>query len=173
MPGARATQGLGNFWVDVTRTTLYVLIPLSLILAILLMSQGVVQNFSSYAHAVTLEGKDQILPMGPAASQIAIKQLGSNGGGFFGVNSAHPFENPTPFSNALELIAILLIPVAMPFLFGRMVKSRSQGYSLFAAKTVLFAMGLIAVRSSGRSGGRTHPRRQTTSGYTSRGFGKR
>jgi K+-transporting ATPase ATPase A chain len=145
VPGGRATESLGNFWVDVTRTTLYILIPLALILAVLLMSQGVIQNFQGYAHAITLEGKDQILPMGPAASQIAIKQLGSNGGGFFGVNSAHPFENPTPFSNALELIAILLIPVAIPFLFGRMVKSRSQGYSLFAAKTVLFAMGLIAI----------------------------
>jgi K+-transporting ATPase ATPase A chain len=87
----KASDGLGNFWVDITRTTLYVFIPLALILTILLMSQGVVQNFSSYVHGITLEGKDQILPMGPAASQIAIKQLGSNGGGFFGVNSAHPF----------------------------------------------------------------------------------
>jgi K+-transporting ATPase ATPase A chain len=84
--------GLGNFWVDLTRTTLYVLLPLSLILSILLMSQGVIQSFSGYVHATTMEGKDQILPMGPAASQIAIKQLGSNSGGFFGVNSAHPFE---------------------------------------------------------------------------------
>ena len=98
------------------------------------MSQGVIQSFSAYVHAVTLEGKDQVIPMGPAASQIAIKQLGTNGGGFFGVNSAHPFENPTPFSNFLEILAILLIPVATPFAFGRMVKDRSQGRALFAGQ---------------------------------------
>ncbi len=142
-PGYRAP--LGNFWVDITRTTLYVFIPLSIILTIFLLSQGVVQNFSSYVHGITLEGKDQILPMGPAASQIAIKQLGSNGGGFFGVNSAHPFENPTPFSNFLEWIAILLVPVAIPFVFGRMVKDRSQGHALFAAKTAVFAIGMVIV----------------------------
>ena len=137
--------GVGNFWVDITRTTLYVFIPLALILTTLLISQGVVQNFSSYVHGITLEGKDQILPMGPAASQIAIKQLGSNGGGFFGVNSAHPFENPTPFSNFLEWIAILLVPVAIPFVFGRMVKDKSQGRALFAAKTTVFAIGMVVV----------------------------
>jgi len=141
----KASASVGNFWVDLTRTTLYVLIPLSLILAVLLMSQGVVQNFSSSVHGVTLEGKDQILPMGPTASQIAIKQLGSNGGGFFGVNSAHPFENPTPFSNFLEWIAILLVPVAIPFVFGRMVKDKSQGHALFAAKTAVFAIGMVVV----------------------------
>src|SRR5271157_2893011 len=141
----KASDNVGNFWVDLTRTTLYVLIPLSLILAVLLMSQGVVQNFSSYVHGVTLEGKEQILPMGPAASQIAIKQLGSNGGGFFGVNSAHPFENPTPFSNFLEWVAILLVPVAIPFVFGRMVKDKSQGWSLFAAKTAVFAIGMVVL----------------------------
>jgi K+-transporting ATPase ATPase A chain len=137
--------GLGNFWVDLTRTILYVLLPLSIILTVLLISQGVVQNFSSYVHGVSLEGKDQILPMGPAASQIAIKQLGSNGGGFFGVNSAHPFENPTPLSNILEWIAILLVPVAIPFVFGRMVKDKSQGRALFAAKTAVFAIGMVVV----------------------------
>jgi K+-transporting ATPase ATPase A chain len=142
-PGTSA--GVGNFWVDLTRTTLYVFIPLSLILATLLISQGVVQNFSSYVHGVTLEGKDQLLPMGPAASQIAIKQLGSNGGGFFGVNSAHPFESPTPLSNFLEWVAILLVPVALPFTFGRMVKDKTQGWALFAAKTVVFAIGMIVV----------------------------
>jgi K+-transporting ATPase ATPase A chain len=153
MPGAAAESRksrenraeVGNFWVDFTRSILYVLLPLSLILTILLLSQGVIQNFSGYVHVATLEGKDQILPMGPAASQIAIKQLGSNGGGFFGVNSAHPFENPTPLSNFLELLAILLIPAALPFTFGRMVKDRSQGRALFAAKTVVFAMGLIVI----------------------------
>ena len=139
---------LGNFWVDLTRSILYVLLPLSLILAVLLMSQGVVQSFSGYVHAVTLEGKEQIIPMGPAASQIAIKQLGTNGGGFFNVNSAHPFENPTPFSNLLEMLAILLIPVATPFAFGRMVKNRSQGRAIFLAMTILFAIGLVGILAS-------------------------
>jgi potassium-transporting ATPase potassium-binding subunit len=139
---------LGNFWVDLTRTILYVLIPLSIILTVLLLSQGVVQSFSSYVHGVTLEGKDQVIPLGPAASQIAIKQLGSNGGGFFGMNSAVPFENPTPFSNFLEWIAILLIPVAIPFMFGRLVKDKSQGRALFAAKTVVFAIGMIVVMAA-------------------------
>jgi K+-transporting ATPase ATPase A chain len=148
--GPRGTDGinragLGNFWVDITRTTLYVFIPLSLILTVLLMSQGVVQTFAAHKLAIGLEGKDQILPMGPAASQIAIKQLGSNGGGFFGVNSAHPFENPTPFSNFLEMIAILLVPTAIPFAYGRMVKDKRQGRAIFAAKTTLFAIGLIAI----------------------------
>jgi len=145
--GAQAIEqaGLGNFWVDLTRSTLYVFIPLSILLAVLLMSQGVVQNFAPYKMAVGLEGGDQVLPMGPAASQVAIKQLGSNGGGFFGVNSAHPFENPTPFSNLLEMIAILLVPAAIPFAYGRMVKDRRQGRAIFAAKTVLFAIGLVAI----------------------------
>jgi len=136
---------LGNFWVDLTRSLLYILIPLSVILAVILMSQGVIQNFAGYAHAVTLEGKDQVIPMGPVASQIAIKQLGTNGGGFFGANSAYPFENPTPVSNFFEMLAILLIPVATPFAFGRMIKDRTQGWALFAAKTAMFAMGLIAI----------------------------
>jgi len=136
---------LGNFWVDLTRSTLYILLPLSLILAVLLMSQGVIQTFAGPVHAVTLEGKDQVIPLGPAASQIAIKQLGTNGGGFFNANSSHPFENPTPLSSLFEMLAILLIPVATPFAYGRMVRNRSQGYSLFAAKTVLFAIGLIVI----------------------------
>jgi len=139
---------LGNFWVDLTRSIVYILLPLSLILAVLLMSQGVVQSFSGYVHAVTLEGKDQVIPLGPAASQIAIKQLGTNGGGFFNVNSAHPFENPTPFSNLLETLAILLIPVATPFAFGRMVKDRSQGRAIFLAMTAIFAIGLTTVMVS-------------------------
>jgi len=143
--GSISRAGLGNFWVDLTRSTLYVFIPLSIILAVLLMSQGVVQSFAPYKLAVGLEGSDQVIPMGPAASQIAIKQLGSNGGGFFGVNSAHPFENPTPFSNFLEMLAILLVPVAIPFAYGRMVKDERQGRAIFAAKTVLFALGLVAI----------------------------
>jgi K+-transporting ATPase ATPase A chain len=144
-PLAAAEAGLGNFWVDTVRTILYILLPLSLILAVLLMSQGVVQSFSPYAATTTLEGKSQVIPLGPAASQIAIKQLGSNGGGFFGTNSAHPFENPTPFSNFLELLSILLIPMAIPFQFGRMAGSRRQGRALFAVKIVVLAAGLIAL----------------------------
>jgi potassium-transporting ATPase potassium-binding subunit len=145
LPSVHGGIPVGNFWVDLTRCILYVLLPLSLILAVLLLSQGVIQGFGGYAHAVTLEGGDQVIPMGPVASQVAIKQLGSNGGGFFNANSAHPFENPTPFSNVLQLLAILLIPVALPFTFGRMVGDRSQGHSLFAAKTVIFAVGLTAL----------------------------
>ena len=135
---------IGNFWVDMTRSVLYVLLPLSIILAVLLVSQGVVQTFHPYIKAETLEGTEQLIAVGPAASQIAIKELGSNGGGFFNANSAHPFENPTPISNALELFAILLIPAALPFAFGKMVNNRRQGFAIFAAMMVLFIMGLCA-----------------------------
>lgn len=139
---ARPRAALGNFWVDITRTTLYILLPLSLVLAILLVAEGVPQNFAPYARATSLEGRDLLIPMGPAASQIAIKQLGSNGGGFFGANSAHPFENPSPFSNALEFIAILLLPAAFPFLFGEIVGRKKQGWAIFAAMALIFAAGL-------------------------------
>jgi K+-transporting ATPase ATPase A chain len=108
------TSQLGNFWVDISRTILYVLLPLSIILAILLLGQGVIQNFKPYETVQTLQGSQQVIPMGPAASQIAIKQLGTNGGGFFNVNSAHPFENPTPFSNFLEMLALSLIHISEP-----------------------------------------------------------
>lgn len=137
-------ETIGNFWVDMTRSLLYVLLPLSIILAILLVSQGVVQTSQSYVRAKTLEGVEQVIAVGPAASQIAIKELGSNGGGFFNANSAHPYENPTPISNALELLAILLIPAALPFTFGNMVNNRRQGYTIFAAMMVLFLIGLSA-----------------------------
>lgn len=133
---------LGNFWVDLTKSTLYVLLPLSLLLSVLLISQGVIQNFSEYLTAKTMEGASQILPMGPAASQVAIKQLGTNGGGFFNVNSAHPFENPTPFSNILELLAILLIPAALPFTFGKLVGSKKHGKTLFVAMFALLILGI-------------------------------
>jgi K+-transporting ATPase ATPase A chain len=137
-------ETIGNFWVDMTRSVLYILLPLSIILAILLVSQGVVQTFHPSIKAQTLEGAEQVIAVGPAASQIAIKQLGSNGGGFFNANSAHPFENPTPISNALELFAILLIPAALPFTFGKMVNNRRQGFAIFAAMMVLFIIGLCA-----------------------------
>lgn len=137
----RSTSDLGNFWADLVRGTLYILAPLSVVLALLLVSQGVVQNFLPYQTAQTVEGAEQVIPMGPAASQIAIKQLGTNGGGFFGVNSAHPFENPTPFSNFLELLAILLIPAALCYTFGKMVGDVRQGWCLFAAMMILLVAG--------------------------------
>lgn len=136
--------GLGNFFVDLTRSILYVLLPISFLFALVLLAQGVIMDFSSYIGATTLEGESVKIPMGPAASQIAIKQLGTNGGGFFGVNSAHPFENPTPFSNWLQSLAILLIPASLPFAFGKWAKSWKAGVSLFIAMLVLFA-GSFAV----------------------------
>ncbi|MEZ0369853.1 MAG: potassium-transporting ATPase subunit KdpA [Candidatus Sericytochromatia bacterium] len=144
----KQTSDLGNFWVDLTRTTLYILVPLSLVLALALVSQGVVQSFDSYHTVKTLEGAEQILPLGPAASQIAIKQLGTNGGGFFGVNSAHPYENPNPFSNFLEMISILLIPVALCWTYGRMVKSIKQGMTILAAMSVIY-LGCLGVATWG------------------------
>jgi potassium-transporting ATPase potassium-binding subunit len=135
----RKVEGsVGNFGADLVRGTLYILLPLSFIFAILLVSQGVVQNFSAFVQGTTLEGATQLIPMGPAASQIAIKQLGTNGGGFFGVNSAHPFENPTPFSNFLQVLAILLIPVAQVFAFGRMMKKPKEGFAILCAMFLIF-----------------------------------
>jgi len=169
----RSAQGIGNFWVDLTRSTLYVLLPLSLLLSLALVSQGVVQNFHPYAEAtlvqpthVTETVKDaagathahdvavttQTLPMGPAASQIAIKQLGTNGGGFFSVNSAHPYENPTPLSNLLEVLAILLIPAALCLTFGRMVGDRRQGWALLATMLAIFVPLLLACTAAEQAG---------------------
>ncbi|HSV97558.1 MAG TPA: potassium-transporting ATPase subunit KdpA [Spirochaetota bacterium] len=138
----RESDTVGNFWVDTTRSILYVLLPLSIITGIILMSQGVVQTFSRHAVAETLEGSRQLLPLGPAASQVAIKQLGSNGGGFFNANSAHPFENPTFAANLVENFAILLIPMAFVFMFGYMIKKTKQGRALFYAMLILFIVGL-------------------------------
>ncbi|MDB6051791.1 MAG: potassium-transporting ATPase subunit [Pseudomonas sp.] len=137
----RSTQNLGNFWADMTRATLYGLLPLCLILALFLVWQGVPQTFAHYIDAVTLQGADQSLPMGPAASQIAIKQLGTNGGGFFGVNSAHPFENPTAWSNLIEVVSIILIPVALVFTFGHYVKDMRQSKAMMACMLTLFLIG--------------------------------
>ncbi len=139
-----SSHSLGNFWADITRATLYVLLPLSLLFALALAGQGVVQNFSPYVTVATVEGAEQVLPMGPAASQIAIKQLGTNGGGFFGVNSAHPFENPTPLSNFLQLLAIFLLPAALTHTYGRMTGNTRQGWTIFAAMAVLFLAGFSA-----------------------------
>ncbi len=142
--GGGETLGIGNFWVDMTRSVLYVLLPLSLVLALVLASQGVAQSLSAYVPAVSLEGKGELLPMGPAASQAAIKHLGTNGGGFFGPNSSHPFENPTPLSNIVEMIAQILIPFAFPLLYGRMVGKRRQGRVVFAVMLALLAIGVWA-----------------------------
>ncbi|HVJ64493.1 MAG TPA: potassium-transporting ATPase subunit KdpA [Bdellovibrionota bacterium] len=133
-----AADQLGNFWVDLTRATLYVLVPLSCVWALLLVGQGVVQTLAPYLSATTLEGGTQLIPLGPAASQIAIKQLGTNGGGFFGVNSAHPFENPTGLANFLEMIAILAIPVACVDMFGRMIGNLRHGRALLIAMATIF-----------------------------------
>jgi len=170
----RSAQGIGNFWVDMTRSTIYILLPLSTILAVVFMSQGVIQNFDAYKQATTLESltyanpkldadgaplKDaqgnpvtepattqtQSLAMGPVASQEAIKMLGTNGGGFFNANSSHPFENPTPLSNFFQMIAMFLIPAALCFVFGRMVGDSRQGWAVLGAMTVIFLfMAVIA-----------------------------
>ena len=158
-------ETLGNFWVDLTRTTLYILLPMSLVFALVLVGQGTVQNFAAYRSVSPLQattsaagkvdgkadhsadGKDvteQVLPMGPAASQIAIKQLGTNGGGFFNVNSAHPYENPTPLTNFLEMLAILLIPAALCYTFGCMVRDTRQGWAILAAMTLVLVAFVAA-----------------------------
>ena len=145
----REKRTLGSFWVDMTRCTLYVLIPLSLVVAVLLVSQGVVQTFSSYGTYQTLErGAAQALPLGPAASQIAIKQLGTNGGGFFGANSAFPLENPNAISNFIELLSILLIPAALCVSFGLAVKNAKQGRTVFVAMLLLFVLALAGLTLS-------------------------
>jgi potassium-transporting ATPase potassium-binding subunit len=136
------TENLGNFWVDLTRSVLYILLPLSVILALILVSQGVVQTFDPYATAHTLEGANQTIPLGPAASQIAIKMLGSNGGGFFNVNSAHPFENPNNITNLFETLAILLLPMSLVFAFGYLIRNFRQGLAIFIVMMILFVMGL-------------------------------
>ncbi|OAI24068.1 potassium-transporting ATPase subunit KdpA, partial [Methylomonas koyamae] len=177
----RNAQGIGNFWVDMTRSTLYILLPLSLLLALALVGQGVVQTFNPYQTVNTLEtvsystpkldanskalvdaeGKPvsetmttqtQTLALGPAASQIAIKQLGTNGGGFFNVNSAHPYENPTPLSNFLEMLAILLIPAALCYTFGVMVGDTRQGWAILAAMTLVFVALIFVTVPAEQSG---------------------
>jgi K+-transporting ATPase ATPase A chain len=138
----KTTENLGNFWTDMTRSVVYVLLPLAIILTVVLVGQGVVQTFSHYQTATTLQGTQQVIPLGPAASQIAIKQLGTNGGGFFNMNSAHPFENPTPFSNFLELLSIIIISAGLVFTYGHYVKSKRQAWAIFIAMFILFAAGL-------------------------------
>ncbi|MBS0417425.1 MAG: potassium-transporting ATPase subunit KdpA [Proteobacteria bacterium] len=136
---ARHSAGtIGNVWTDLTRSTLYILLPLALLLALLLVGQGVVQNFSGYKDVSTIETQKQTLPMGPMASQESIKELGTNGGGFANANSSHPFENPTALSNLFEMFAMLLIPMGLTYTFGRLVGDTRQGWAVFAAMTLLF-----------------------------------
>jgi K+-transporting ATPase ATPase A chain len=146
----RQASTVGNFWVDLTRTTIRILLPLSLLVAVVLVSQGVIQNFHGSTTAHTVEGAQQFIPGGPAASQVAIKQIGTNGGGFFNANSAHPFENSTPFNNFVEMWAILLVPFAFAFTFGRMVEDRRQGRAVFAVMFVVWlGMSLAAMGLEG------------------------
>jgi potassium-transporting ATPase potassium-binding subunit len=177
----RSAQGIGNFWVDLTRSTLYILLPLSLCVGVFFISQGVIQNFDSYAHATTIESvtydnpkldaagqplKDasgaaitekastniQDIPMGPVASQEAIKMLGTNGGGFFNANSAHPFENPTPLSNYVQMLAMFLIPAALCFVFGKAVGDTRQGWAVLGAMTVIFVVMAVVAISAEQQG---------------------
>jgi potassium-transporting ATPase potassium-binding subunit len=177
----RSAQTIGNFWVDLTRSTLYILLPLSVVLALIQVSQGVVQNFSAYKAVPLLQAtsyeeptleadgkprtdadgtpvtetkqvQEQVLPMGPAASQVAIKQLGTNGGGFFNVNSAHPFENPTPLSNFFEMLALLVISAALCYTFGVMVGDTRQGWAVLAAMTLIFVPLLALCVGAEQSG---------------------
>ncbi len=138
----RSAGRLGNFWVDTVRGTLYILLPLSLLFALLLVQQGAIQTFRPYVELTTLEGAKQVLAMGPVASQEAIKQLGTNGGGFFNANSAHPFENPTPWTNFWQMFTIFMIPSAMTYMLGRMVKNQRHGWAVWGAMFVLFAAGV-------------------------------
>jgi potassium-transporting ATPase potassium-binding subunit len=139
----RRSEGrLGNFWVDLVRGTLYLFLPLTALLALLFVQQGVIQNFAHYVTVTTVEGAKQVLAMGPVASQEAIKQLGTNGGGFFNANSAHPFENPTPWTNFWQMLAIFAIPAALTYTYGRMAKNRKHGWALWAAMYVLFIAGV-------------------------------
>jgi K+-transporting ATPase ATPase A chain len=141
----KQANGIGNFWADLTRCTLYILLPLSILIAVVLAQQGVVQTFDAYPTATTLEGASQQIPLGPVASQIAIKQLGTNGGGFFGQNSAHPFENPTPLTNFVEMFVIFWLGSALVYMFGLMAKDRRQGWAIWAAMFALFLAGFATL----------------------------
>jgi potassium-transporting ATPase potassium-binding subunit len=145
-----SSETLGNFWVDLTRSVLWILLPGSLVGALLLVAQGVPMNFHPYINAATLEGAKQILPQGPVAALEIIKNLGTNGGGFFNANGAHPFENPTALSNLIEMLAIVLIPAALTNTFGRMIRLPGQGWLLYSVMVVLFAAGLTALHFSER-----------------------
>jgi K+-transporting ATPase ATPase A chain len=142
-PGPTGPRTLGNFWVDLLRGMLYVLLPISILVALFFVSQGVIQNLSAYREVTTVEGAKQLLALGPVASQEAIKMLGTNGGGFFNANSAHPFENPTPLTNFVQMVLIFAIAAALTNTYGRMAKSERQGWALFGAMSALFLAGAL------------------------------
>lgn len=148
----RSSATIGNAWIDILRITLYVLLPLSLLIALFFVSQGTLQNFLPYLHVTTLEGAQQTLPMGPVASQEAIKMLGTNGGGFFGANSAHPFENPTVLTNFVQMLAIFLIPCALCFSFGQVAGENRQGHALIWAMALIFIIAVIVVMNAELAG---------------------
>ena len=143
---------IGNFWVDLIRATVYVLLPICVPVTLVLVSQGVIQNFCLYVEVTTLEGAKQTLAMGPVASQEVIKEFGTNGGGFFNANSAHPFESPTPLTNFIEMVLIFAIPAALTYTYGRMARDQKQGWAIFAAMAVLFFMGVTAAYYFERAG---------------------
>ena len=147
-----SSSKLGNFWVDMTRSFLYVLLPISVLGGMVLVSQGVVQNFNAPAHAVTVQGTVQQIAQGPFASQEIIKELGNNGGGSFNANSAHPYENPTPLTNMLEMLAILAIPVSLTYTFGRFAGNQRQGWAVFAAAMAILVMGVAVMYASEQKG---------------------
>ncbi len=143
---------IGNFWADLVRATVYVLLPLSVIIALFFCSQGVIQNLHPYTVATTVEGKTQTIAQGPVASQEAIKMLGTNGGGFFNANSSHPFENPSPLTNMVQMLAIFVIPAGLTYVFGKMVGDTRQGWAIFAAMSVLFLAGVLVLYGAEQSG---------------------
>ena len=150
----RSTDRIGNFWVDLVRSNLYVLLPLATVIALFFVSQGMVQKFDPYVEATTVEGASQVIPLGPAASQISIKDIGTNGGGFFNANSAHPFENPTPLSNAVIVVAMLAISGGFVFAYGRMVGRPKEGYAIYAAMALIFVVMTVGavVNETGSAG---------------------
>lgn len=138
----KTTSEIGNFWVDLTRAVIYILLPLSILYSLVFVSQGVVQNLNPYTHATTIQGAKQIIAQGPVASQVAIKFLGTNGGGFFNANSSHPYENPTPLTDYMQILGLLIISAALPFTFGILLNKRKQGWAIFAAMMILYLIGL-------------------------------
>ena len=138
----KETQTIGNFWVDLTRSIIYILLPLSIIYSLVFVSQGSIQNFNHYTKIQTIQGQEQVIAQGPVASQEAIKILGTNGGGFFNANSAHPYENPNPVTDYMQILGLLIISAALPFTFGVLINNRRQGWAIFAAMAILYLIGL-------------------------------
>lgn len=138
----KTTSEIGNFWVDLTRAIVYILLPLSILYSLVFVSQGVIQNLNPYVHAHTLQGAEQVIAQGPVASQVAIKFLGTNGGGFFNANSSHPYENPNPMTDYMQILGLLIISAAFPFTFGILLNNRKQGWAIFMAMAILYLLGL-------------------------------